>query len=83
MENYNFKPLCMLATGRSARVIALAGGIHFRSRLSDMGLNIGSEVRVVSNGINAGPTLVASGHARLALGNGTTKKILVVENDYL
>lgn len=81
MEYFNFKPLCMLAAGRSARVIALAGGLVFRSRLSDMGLNVGSEVRVVSNGINAGPTLVAAGNARLALGNGATKKILVVEND--
>lgn len=79
MDSFDVKPLSMLGSGRSARVVALAGGLEFRQRLVSMGLNIGSEVRIVSSGNASGPTLIASGHSRLALGSGMTKKILVVE----
>lgn len=81
MEDYEVKPLFMLEIGRPARVVALEGGREFRSRLVAMGLNVGSEVRVVNNGNQGGPTLVASGNARLALGRGMTQKILVVEDN--
>lgn len=80
MENFDVKPLSMLQSGRSARVVALAGGNEFRQRLVSMGLIIGSEIRIVSNGNSAGPTLIASGHSRLALGRGMTTRILVVED---
>lgn len=81
MEDCEVKTLSMLEIGRQARVVALEGGREFRSRLIAMGLNVGSEIRVVNNGNQAGPTLVASGNSRLALGRGMTQKIFVIEDN--
>lgn len=54
------------------------GGRGFRMRLVSMGLNVGSEVEVIQGGRGSGgPTLIASGHTRLAIGHGMAQKIIV------
>jgi len=71
-------PLNRLRPGQRATVVGLVGGRGFRMRLLSMGLRVGSEVEVVhsSNGA-AGPTLVAAGETRLAIGHGMAAKVLV------
>jgi Fe2+ transport system protein FeoA len=72
------QPLSRLPTGTEATVVALAGGRGFQGRLVSMGLSVGRSVRVVrsSNGAG-GPTLIALGQTRLAIGRGMADRILV------
>lgn len=78
MEDSGTRPLSTIAAGKKGMVIALAGGRQFQDRLVSMGLNVGCEIEVVhsSNG-RCGPTLVATGETRLAVGHGMADKILV------
>jgi ferrous iron transport protein A len=71
-------PIREVPDGRLATVVSLEGGHEFQSHLRSMGLLVGSRVQVVSscNG-RRGPTLVAVGETRLALGYGMSGKILV------
>ncbi len=77
-ENSTPRPLNQLPAGRTARVDALTGGRNFRARLVAMGLNVGSRVKVIrgSDG-SGGPTLIALGPTRLAIGRGMAARILV------
>ena len=76
MDELPTQPLSAVPAGRRARVVALAGGQGLRSRLLGMGLTVGSELRVLRGG-TAGPTLVALGETRLAIGRGMADRILV------
>ena len=59
-------------------MVALAGGREFQHRLVSMGLNVGREVKVIrgSKGVG-GPTLIALGQTRLAIGRGMAERIMV------
>ncbi|MBA4194815.1 MAG: ferrous iron transport protein A [Comamonadaceae bacterium] len=56
-------------------VVALHGGLGLVRRLSEMGLNVGSELRVLQR--QNGGLVVLRGGTRLALGGGMAQKILV------
>jgi ferrous iron transport protein A len=71
------RPLSELRAGTRGRVVALAGGRHFQLRLVNMGMGVGSEIEVLHGGSGVGPTLVAVGETRLALGHGMADKVLV------
>ncbi|HUT01008.1 MAG TPA: FeoA family protein [Phycisphaerae bacterium] len=78
MNESSAQPLSRVPIGQTATVVALEGGQGFQSRLISMGLTVGSEVRVIRGGAGAwGPTLIALGQARLAIGRGMADKILV------
>jgi ferrous iron transport protein A len=62
--------------GQRGRIFSLEGGSGFRTRLISMGLAEGTEVRVIRSS-GAGPILVESGGARLALGRGMADRIIV------
>jgi ferrous iron transport protein A len=68
-------PLMMADEGASLRIVALNGGKGLTVRLTELGLNVGSEVRVVQR--QGGGLLVARGESRIALGGGMAAKILV------
>jgi len=70
------QPLSAVPAGRRVRVVALASGRGLQSRLVSMGLTIGSELRILRGGA-AGPTLVALGETRLAIGRGMAERIIV------
>jgi ferrous iron transport protein A len=71
-------PIRDVPDGRRATVVSLEGGHEFQNHLMSMGLLVGSEIEVINscNG-RRGPTLVAVGETRLALGYGMSGKILV------
>lgn len=71
------KPLSHVRPGVTATVIGLLGGRGFQSRLVNMGLNVGVEVRVLHGGNGDGPALVATGQTRLALGRGMAHRVMV------
>lgn len=68
-----------LPVGKTGRVVTLEGGHVFRERVSSMGLRPGARVEVLRRG-RATPLLVAAGHARLALGQGMSEKVMVKED---
>jgi len=57
------------------RIVTIRGGAALIARLTDMGLNIGSEVRVVQH--SGAGLVVARGETRFALGGGMAHKVLV------
>ncbi|SDW48395.1 ferrous iron transport protein A [Thiocapsa roseopersicina] len=69
-------PLMMADEGARVRIVALHGGKGLTTRLTELGLNVGSELAVVQR--QGGGLLIARGEARIALGGGMAAKIQVV-----
>ncbi|MFB1487605.1 MULTISPECIES: ferrous iron transport protein A [unclassified Thiocapsa] len=65
----------MADEGARVRIVALHGGKGLTTRLTELGLNVGSELAVVQR--QGGGLLVARGEARIALGGGMAAKIQV------
>jgi len=70
-------PLQMLAEGESAVIADVRGGRGIRRRLSDMGLAPGVTVQVAGQGAGAGPVVVRAMGARIAIGHGMARRIMV------
>jgi ferrous iron transport protein A len=68
-------PLAMAGEGERVRIQTLQGGKGLAKRLTELGLNPGTEVRIVAR--QGGGLVVARGETRLALGCGMAVKILV------
>lgn len=77
MNESFIRPLSELQKGRHATVVALAGENESESRLVSMGLHVGSRIKVVGTAGRQGPTLVAAGETRLAVGPCMAQAILV------
>lgn len=71
-------PLGVLEEGDSGTVVSLPSNRHSQSRLKHMGLKVGDTVRVLRGGPGRwGPTLIASGNLRLAIGHGMAQDVMV------
>jgi len=68
-------PLSMAEEGILVRIHALRAGRGLAQRLTDLGLNIGGEIRVVQR--QGAGLVVARGEGRVAVGAGMAAKILV------
>lgn len=68
-------PLMMVNEGGRVRVVALLGGAGLDKRMTQMGLNVGAELRVVQR--EGGGVVVMRGESRFALGGGMAHKIMV------
>lgn len=68
-------PLMLADDGERVRIQTLQGGKGLAKRLTELGLNPGTEVRIVAR--QGGGLVVARGETRLALGGGMASKILV------
>lgn len=69
-------PLSMASEGTLVRIHTLRAGRGLAQRLTDLGLNVGGEVRVIQR--QGAGLLVARGEGRIALGGGMAAKILVI-----
>jgi len=69
-------PLAMAQEGERVKIFLLRGGKGLETRLSDMGLNVGSEIVVSQH--QGGNLVVIRGETRLALGAGIAQKIMVL-----
>jgi len=69
-------PLSMAGEDVLMRIHALRAGRGLARRLTDLGLNVGSEIRIVRR--QGAGLLVARGESRIALGAGMAAKILVI-----
>jgi ferrous iron transport protein A len=77
MNNQNVS-VSDLGSGTRAVVRDIQGGKNIISRLSAMGLSVGSELEVLENR-GQGPVLVRVRDTRIALGRGEALKIVVEE----
>lgn len=68
-------PLALARQGERVRVARYLGGRGMARRLSEMGLVVGSEVRVAHR--HGGQLVIVRGDTRLALGAGIAHKVLV------
>lgn len=62
--------------GQTVKLIEIQGGRGLRQRLSAMGLILGQEIIVISNG-HPGPFILKVKESKIVLGRGMTDKILV------
>jgi len=69
-------PLSMADEGALVRIHAVRAGRGLALRLTDLGLNIGGEIRVVQR--QGAGLLIARGEGRIAVGAGMAAKILVI-----
>jgi len=77
-EERQLASLEQLGSGAHGIIRQLQGGKEFVSRLTAMGLSIGSEFEVMQNR-GHGPVLVKVRGTRIAFGRGEALKILVEE----
>lgn len=69
-------PLALAEQGALVRITRLLGGRGMALRLTELGLNVGSEVRIAHR--HGGQVVVVvRGETRLALGAGIAHKVLV------
>ncbi|EGV31267.1 FeoA family protein [Thiorhodococcus drewsii AZ1] len=68
-------PLMMASDGEQVRIQSLLGGKGLVMRLTELGLNQGTELRIIQR--QGGGLVVARGEIRIALGGGMATKILV------
>ncbi|MFA7415267.1 MAG: FeoA family protein [Rhizobium sp.] len=69
-------PLAMARPGEKVRIVGIGGGRNLTRRLSDLGLAVGSAIRVVQNQMT-GPMIVAVHESRVGLGMGMAQKMTV------
>lgn len=75
MTGANPFPLSQAQAGERVRVVALRGGEGFARRMTEMGLNVGSELTVRQH--QGGGLVVSRGETRFALGAGLAHQVWV------
>lgn len=73
----NSYPLSFAPRGERVTLMEIRAGNRLRKRLSDLGLHIGMQVRVVQDDMHGPLILAVTDDARLALGRGMAQKIMV------
>lgn len=76
VERDQVRPLSMVRTGDSVRLVRVNAGRGLNSRLASMGFVSDVEIRVVSNG-HPGPFVVIIKDVKMVLGRGVAQKIMV------
>ena len=78
MSEQVVQPLSRIPSKGRGKVTALMGGHASQNRIVSMGLTVGSAIEVIqdSGGLR-GPTLIATGNTRLAIGHGMAETIMV------
>lgn len=70
-------PLAMLGENMEGVIVGIRGGRGLVRRLVEMGLTIGTRVRVLRSDF-PGPVLIEVRGSRIALGRGVAMKVLVM-----
>ena len=74
-------PLSMVSPGETVELVQIREGRRLRKRLADLGLSVGLNVRVVQNCFHGPLILAVKEDARLAIGRGMARQILVVPRE--
>lgn len=68
-------PLSMAQAGTPLRIVAIAGGCGLARKVTEMGLNAGTEIEVRQQ--ERGSVVVCRGQTRYAIGAGMAHRIMV------
>lgn len=68
-------PLSMADEGAKVRIKGLQAGRSLTLRLTELGLNVGAEIRIIQR--QGSGLLLSRGESRIAIGGGMAAKILV------
>lgn len=69
-------PLVMAGNGEEVTIVGIRAGRGLNQRLADMGLTIGTTIRVI-NKQGAGPMLIDFRGSRLVLGFSAAQRVMV------
>lgn len=69
-------PLSMASSGAQVRIVSLRGGAGMDRRMTEMGLNIGAQIRVLQQ--EGSGLVVMRGESRFALGGGMAHRVMVM-----
>lgn len=78
MNETNLKPLSVIQSGKTVRLVRVDAGRGLNARLASMGLFPNVEVKVINNG-HPGPFVVSVKDTKTVLGRGMANKIMVTE----
>ena len=62
---------------KKCRVVAFEGGSNMKTKLENLGIRLGNEIKVVNNSFIGGPITVLSGNTKVAIGRKMAERILV------
>jgi len=77
MPNGKYVPLNRMEAGQSGKVVQIQGGQGMINRLSALGIRPGKRITKVSSMFMRGPITIQVGNARVAIGFGMAKRIVV------
>ncbi|MFC1920890.1 ferrous iron transport protein A [Chloroflexota bacterium] len=69
--------LSKIGAGQSGRVIEIQGGQNIISRLNALNVRLGQRITKVNSMLMHGPVTIKVGTARVAIGYGMAKRIIV------
>ena len=72
------KYLSEISSGETVRVLKIDGGAGMKARLAAIGMTVGQRLTVISNG-HPGPFIVRVKEAKMILGRGMARHIMVSE----
>lgn len=71
------RKLIELNEGERGKVISIEGGKMSTKRLADLGLNPGTEIRLIRKALFSGPVQIEINGSKLVLGQGLASRIIV------
>lgn len=78
LQNLSDKPaLTDIKDGQTGIIVSISGGSKAVKRLADLGLNPGTEIKVLRKTLFSGPVQIEVNGSRLVLGRGLASKISV------
>jgi len=77
--NEKIKTLVQLNPNKTAKIISIHGGQHFRRKLEVMGVREGQNVKILSKQPLHGPLTISIGNCQMTMGRGMAQKIMVEE----
>ncbi|HDQ44480.1 MAG TPA: ferrous iron transport protein A [bacterium] len=69
--------LDQIRSGRTVRVVRIAGGWGIQQRLNQLGIHPADRIEVLRNGILGGPVLIRTHGIDMALGRGMARHVAV------
>jgi Fe2+ transport system protein FeoA len=66
-----------IKNGQTVTIVSILGGKWSTKRLVDLGLTVGTEIKMLRSSFFSGPIEIEVGGSKLALGRGLAYKIMV------
>jgi ferrous iron transport protein A len=66
-----------IKNGKTVTIVSIMGGKWSTKRLVDLGLTVGTEIKMLRASFFSGPIEIEIGGSKLALGRGLASKIMV------